>query len=210
MQPRLVLVRRFRKPPLRTPALAARSDDENSLPATAVMPPYPSDHADQERRIMDGRKSRCTRARFSRRSALNRLPFASDSVASTARRANNSHCGLADAGARTGRRSGPCRAIDCASQCPATRKTRSGSPLGCSRAHRERARRQVEGNEPLVRLVSRRGCGHLDFSTRGDLPEISIIGRHDAFDLEPGLLELGERRVGWARSVCTRSTSARG
>jgi hypothetical protein len=93
------------------------SDDENSLPGTAVMPSYPSDHADQERRTMDGRNLGAQGCDSVSHRRYHRLHFASGSVASNARCANNSHCGLADAGARTGRRSGPWRAIDFASSC---------------------------------------------------------------------------------------------
>jgi hypothetical protein len=97
------------------------------------MPSYPSDHADQERRIMDGRNLGGERAvglgaitGFLSRAVVSRRPHGAQNT-------NNSHCGLADAGA--GRDvEAPRRATDFASQCPATRKTHTFCP--CSQGKR--------------------------------------------------------------------------
>ena len=72
----------------------------------------------------------------------------------------------------------------------------------------ERARRQVEGIEPLVHLASRRGGGHLDLVARGDLLAISLLEATTCWSSRTRSSKLPSGASAWARIAWTRSESA--
>jgi hypothetical protein len=72
----------------------------------------------------------------------------------------------------------------------------------------ERARRQVEGIEPLVQLASRRGGGHLDLVARGDLLAISLLEATTCWSSRTRSSKLPGGASAWARIAWTRSKSA--